>query len=160
MDFVSKEMMEKQNEKQDIKQTESCISEVVHPGKVNIGELSRQLGAIGKKDYKNIKKIDIIPYITSEREIADYFSVSGGKVRGNATCFLPWRAFAFTTDGKVLIHIRCFNYVYGDFAREGIGEIFHNERIEFFRKKLRESDYCFPACTRCCGVMTYGMGPK
>ena len=155
MDFISKDMVEKQNSNYDIKQTESCISDMVHPSKVDVEGLSKQLNSI-KKNYNNIKKVGMIPHILGEEAISRYFDVKGGKI-GNSKCFIPWHHFAFTTDGKILIHMRCFNYVYGDFNKSSMKEIFYNKRIESFRRKLRKANFCFPACTRCCGVMTTGL---
>lgn len=152
LNFISKEMADRQNEKYDIKQRESTISDVVHPAKVNSKEVIRQLGLI-RNDYKNIKKIDIIPNLKDDSQMFEYFDIKGEKIEGNSKCFMPWHNFAFTTDGKILIHMRCFDFVYGDFNKNSIKEIFHNDRVSWFRKKLRKADYCFPACTRCCGVM-------
>ena len=155
MDFVSREMMKKQNEKYDIKQTESCLFEAVRPEKVNIKELARQLNSI-KNNYGNIKRIEIVPYLTNEKELSIYFNTNGEKLKNNSKCFLPWNQITLTTDGKTLIHMRCFNYVYGDFNKDIMGNIFHNKPIKAFRKKLKNANFCFPACTRCCGVMVYG----
>lgn len=161
MDFVSEEMMKKQNENYPIKHTESCISGIVDPRKVNVKKVSEQLSSIKLSDYKNIKEISIIPYIISEKEIAEYFDVAGNKIKGNSRCVLPWHSFAFTTDGKLLVHMRCFNYVYGDFTKNNLKEIFvKGKKIKWFRKQLKKADYCFPVCTHCCGVMKYSYGVK
>jgi len=152
MDFVSKEMMDEQNKRFKIKQTESCISDIIHPNKINNKTLSEQLNQI-KKKYRNIKQIRLIPNIKNQKSISKYFNTRGGKIKRNSKCFYPWHQLAFTTDGKICIHIRCFNYCYGDFKKNNIKEIFYNKSIKSFRKKLKKNGFCFPACTRCCGVM-------
>jgi len=156
MDFVSKEMMNLQNEKCEIKQSESCISEIVNPAKVNAKELSKQLSSINHNIYENILQVNLIPPIEDEEQIRKYFNTNGEKLAGNSRCVLPWHQLAFTTDGKILIHMRCFDFIYGDFTKKGIKEIFLGDKINDFRKKLIKSNFCFPACTRCCGVMKVG----
>ena len=161
MDFVSKEMMKKQNENYPIKHTESCISEIISPRKVNIKKLSEELSSIKLSDYENIKEISIIPYLISEKELTEYFSIEGKKIKDNSKCVLPWHSLAFTTDGKLLIHMRCFNYVYGDFTKNNLEDLFvKGKKIKWFRKQLKKADYCFPVCSRCCGVMKYTYGVK
>lgn len=159
MYFVSREMMIKQNEKYEIKTTESSLSDIVDPNRVNIAQLHRQLNSIRsiKDKYKNIRNLTIIPNLRSEKQIAEYFDVAGKKIKGNFKCTWPWERLILTTDGRLLIHSRCFDFCYGDFNQSGIGESFHNDTINSFRKKFRHVDYCYPACTRCCGVMFHGL---
>lgn len=161
LDFVSEEMKTKQNNYDHLKCTTSTISEFVDPRKVDVKKLSEQLTAIKPSNYENIKEIAIIPFITSEKELGDYFSIEGWKVRSNDKCHLPWETFAFRTDGKLLVHMRCFNYVYGDFTKNTIKEIWvEGENVNWFRDELIKANYCFPFCTRCCGVMKFIYGPK
>lgn len=161
LDFVSEEMKAKQNEHYHIKCTMSTISDLVDPRKVDIKRLSSQLARISPRNYENIKEIAIIPFITSEKELEDYFSIEGYKVKGNDKCHLPWETFAFRTDGRLLVHMRCFNYIYGDFNKNSIREIWvEGEKINWFRNELRKVNLCFPFCTRCCGAMKFIYGPK
>jgi MoaA/NifB/PqqE/SkfB family radical SAM enzyme len=159
MNFVSKEMRMKQNEEYEIKTTESSISDTVDPGKVNIAELHRQLDSIRsiKDRYENIRNLTIIPNLRSEKQIAQYFDTAGNKIKGNSKCTWPWERLVLTTDGRALIHTRCLDFCHGDFNQNSIGEIFHDDRIRSFRKEFRDLDYCYPACTRCCGVMLHGL---
>ncbi len=159
MYFVTKEMMTKHNERSDIKTTESSVSDVVDPNRVNIAELHRQLSSIRsmKDKHSNIRNLTITPNLRSERQLAEYFDVAGDRIKGNSKCTWPWERLVVTTDGRVLIHPRCFDFCYGDFNQNDIGEIFHNDGINSFRRHLRAADYCYPACTRCCGVMLHGL---
>ena len=159
MFFVSREMMIKQNEKYEIKTTESSISDTVNPDKVDTAQVHRQLNAIRsiKDKYKNIRNITVIPSLRSEKQIAEYFNVAGNKIKGNSKCTWPWERLIMTTDGRILIHSRCFDFCYGDFNQSGMGDIFNNETINTFRKRFRNADYCYPACTRCCGVIYHGL---
>jgi len=161
MEFVSSKMKEQHNKISDIKHTESCVSDIVNPENVDAKELSEKLKSIRIKDYENIKEIDIIPFITDEEGIRRYFNNKGEKIKGNDKCFIIWSKFAFNTDGKVSINMRCFNYSLGDFNNNTIKEIFVKGKLaNEFRRKMKENDYCFPACTRCCGTMRYGKSVK
>ncbi len=155
--FISPEMQDKQNKNYEIKQTESCLSEEISPKEINIKKLSKNLKLISTKHYKNIKNISVVPFISDEKSLSKYFDLKGEPIPGNSKCFMPWHQFAFTTDGKILIHIRCFNFFYGNFNKENIKEFFFNKRIKYFRRLFKKSDFCFPACTRCCGVMGFGL---
>jgi MoaA/NifB/PqqE/SkfB family radical SAM enzyme len=157
--FISGEMMTKHNEICDIKTAERSVSDVADPKRTNTAEVHRQLDAIRsmKGKYKNIGNLTVLPDLRSQKQIGQYFDVSGDRIRGHSKCAWPWERLALTTDGRVLIHPLCFDFSYGDFNQSGIGEIFHNEMITSFRRGLRDTDYCYPACTRCCAVMMHGL---
>lgn len=161
LDFVSEEMKARQNDHYPVKCTTSSISEFVDPRKVDVKKLGEQLRAIKPANYTNIKEIAIVPFITSENGLEDYFNVEGWRIEDNDKCNLPWRSFTFRTDGKIIVNMRCFNYVYGDFNKNSIEEIWvEGEKINWFRNELKKVKQCFPFCTRCCGVMKFYYGPS
>ena len=50
--------------------------------------------------------------------------------------------------------MRCFNnYVLGNINIKPLKEIWIDEKAKHFREQFEKSDLCFPACTRCCGLM-------
>lgn len=158
LDFISEEMKQKQNKNFKIKQTTSSLSEIIDPEKVNPKILKRELENVKNKVDINphIDSIDIIPNISSEAEIAKYFSKKGTALKRHNKCYFPFNLIAIKTDGDVLFHIRCFNYKIGNVKNKNIEEIFFSESAEYFRKMFLKANLCFPACTRCCG-MTQGI---
>ena len=49
--------------------------------------------------------------------------------------------------------MRCFNdYVLGNINNNSLSEIWKMRNF-IFRKEFEKNDLCFPACTRCCGIM-------
>ena len=50
--------------------------------------------------------------------------------------------------------MRCFNnYILGNINTHSIEQIWDGEKAEHFRKEFEKNNLCFPACTRCCGIM-------
>ncbi len=147
MYFVSNEMKNKH------RQTELTISKEVNPERVDVKKLSEQLKAITSHNYENIKKIDFVPYITSEKGLSKYFNLKGEKIESNSKCFYPWTHLFVTTDGKVRIHVICFDLIFGDLNDNNLKEIFEGTKFKDFRKKLIKADFCFSSCTRCCGTL-------
>ncbi len=158
MYYVSEPMIKKQNSVSAVSQQIVTISDIISPEKVNPDILAGELGKI-KSSYKNIKTINIIPFIRDSKQIKKFFNPQGSPLENNNKCYMPWHYLTINTDGKVFVHARCFNYEYGDVTKQGIGEIYHNEKISQFRKELADNKFCLPACSRCCGVMEFGHGP-
>lgn len=155
MYYVSDIMLVKHKKVSSILSQAMTISARTDPGHVDTTRLIAELKNI-KEKYKNIKKIDLIPCIRRASDIKRYFSKEGAPIKNNKTCYLPWNSLTINADGKVFVHARCFNYEYGDVARQDIAVIFFNERIKQFRRELARKGFCLPACTRCCGVMEFG----
>lgn len=158
LDFVSQEMMDGHNLVfPDIRQTVSTSNELLGLGDIDFSKLYAQIQELKAMRLLNVEKLVFKPPVPSEKWLRDYFSSKGAVLKGCDRCYTPWMAVAINTGGKVFWHTRCFNdYVLGDAAGESIKEIFYGEKAEYFRKKLKENKYCFPACTRCCGVMPIG----
>jgi MoaA/NifB/PqqE/SkfB family radical SAM enzyme len=155
MYFVSNEMKEDQGKSSFLQQKIVTISDEVDPRKVDVDRLVQELDRI-KGVYRNIKRVDIIPKIKGAADARRYFDVRGEPLKGNDHCYMPWNSMTINTDGKVQVHARCFDHGYGDVMRESVHDIYHGARIEHFRKELARSRFCLPACSRCCGVMTFG----
>ena len=143
MDFVSEEMKNKQN-KLWLKQTVSTVNDEIDPEKVDVKILRDQLNKVSR-----FKNVIVIP---ETKEIEKYFNNAGEPITGFDTCTVPMGQVAIKPDGKILFHLRCFNYEIGS-VKEGIEKAFNGERANKFRKLLIDNNYLMPACTRCCGAM-------
>lgn len=155
LNFVSEEMSEKHNKLYGIKQTECIITDIIDPEKIDVDVLEQELRKVKSKKYENIKKIRFIPDIHTEKDLQKYFNKQGEVFKKCSMCTLPWWQVAVATNGDVTFHVRCLDYKLGNIKQNTIKEIFNNKRAEFFRKELKNAKFCFPVCTRCCGVMPY-----
>lgn len=155
LDFVSESMQDLHNARfPDIPQTSSSLGGIIELSKVDTKELQRQLELVRNFKPAFIQRIAFKPPVQSADDLKAYFNSDGNPLPGCDKCFTPWQSLAINTDGKVFWHMRCFNdYILGDVSRESLRQIFYGEKAEYFRNRLRESDFCFPACSRCCGVM-------
>lgn len=156
MDFISTEMAGDHNFKiPAIIQGESVSGENLGFSNIDYDELYNQLVKIKSYNPKNIKQITMKPNLNSRVELEKYFDLSGDELERNNICSTPFNQVAINTAGKVYWHMRCFNdYVLGDINENGLSSIFNGEEALLFRNKFIENDLCFPACTRCCGLMT------
>ena len=41
----------------------------------------------------------------------------------------------------------------GNINNNSLSDIWENEKSSHFRNEFEKNDLCFPACTRCCGIM-------
>lgn len=155
MDFVSESMRDRHNACfSDIPQNLSTLGGIIDLNKIDIKELQRQLDLVRNFKPDFIKRIAFKPPVQSADDLEAYFNPNGNLLPGCDKCFTPWQSLAINTDGKVFWHMRCFNdYILGDVSQESLGQIFYGEKAENFRMQLQDSGFCFPACTRCCGVM-------
>jgi MoaA/NifB/PqqE/SkfB family radical SAM enzyme len=152
LDFVSEEMSKKQ-ERYAFKQTVSSVDKNTDPQKVDAAILKEQIQRIKNRKYKNIGKIAFIPNLSKREEIEAYFNNEGKPLKNHSACRWPFNQIAINTNGDVFFHMRCFNYNIGNVNKESISKIFNGEKARFFRGEFRKAGMCFPACTRCCGVM-------
>jgi MoaA/NifB/PqqE/SkfB family radical SAM enzyme len=143
MNFVSEQMKAEQN-KTWLKQTTSTVHSGINPEQVDTAVLRDQLNRISR--FPSVK---IIP---DTDQIEKYFKLAGEPIERFNTCTLPDGQIAIRPDGKIMFHMRCFDYVIGT-VQEGIKKSFNGEKAEKFRQLLREHNQLMPACTRCCGAM-------
>jgi glycosyltransferase domain-containing protein len=155
LDFVSEMMCQKHNTQfPDILQSPSSLEGAVNLRKVDSKELENQIKLVQKFKPNFIEKIAFKPFLHTSDELKAYFEIKGKPVPGLDKCFTPWCALAINTNGKVFWHMRCFNdYLLGEISQESLRQIFYGQKANYFRDRLRKSNFCFPACTRCCGVM-------
>ncbi len=155
LDFVSESMRDQHNARfPDILQNTSSLSDIIDVRKIDTKKLQRQLDLVHGFNPAFIQRIAFKPIVQSAEVLDTYFNPEGKLLPGLDKCFTPWHALAVSTSGKVFWHMRCFNdYILGDINREGLRQIFHGKKAEYFRKQFQDSNFCFPACTRCCGVM-------
>jgi len=153
LNFVSEQMRERQNNNFKIKQTISTISKIIDPEEVDSIVLAEQIEKVKKKRYLNIGKIDIIPDLRSAEEISKFFSKQGVPLKGYNKCYVPFVQIAVKPNGETLFHMRCYNYKIGNIRQQGVREVFLSKSAQYFRQEFLKSNLCFPACTRCCGVL-------
>lgn len=155
LDFVSDSMLDKHNARfPDISQTSSSLVDIIDLSRIDTKELQRQLDLVRNFKPAFIQRIAFKPRAQTAKVLDMYFNPDGDPLPGWDQCLTPWHALAMNTTGKAFWHMRCFNdYILGDVNRESLRQIFYGESAEHFRKRFQESNFCFPACTRCCGVM-------
>lgn len=156
LNFVSRQMVEKQNKDYPLKQSIQSINEKIVFDTIDSRELSRQIMMLKSKKFKNIKEIRIIPNISSQKEIEEWFNENATPMRGNDKCSLPFIQVAIKPDGDVVWHMRCYDYIIGNVNKGDLRDIFYKgEKAAYFREVLKKNSFCMPACTRCCGITTH-----
>ena len=155
MDFISGSMINRHNSSiPSIQQTMSTCNDAVDVTKVDPEELYKQLKLIHKAGPSFIRKVVFKPPIKTPEELKQYFNPDGNILPQWNKCFGPWNAIAINTAGKVFWMSRCFNdYILGDVNYERLRDIFLGKRSAYFRALFLKHNFCFPACSRCCGVM-------
>ena len=120
-------------------------------------ELNLLFGVINKiKGYApiNIKKISMKPNVVNVNDLKKYFSIHGGALQGHNVCSTPFNQIAISTSGDVYWHMRCYNdYVLGNIHSNSLNDIFYGNNASSFRTEFMDSNLCFDACTRCCGII-------
>ena len=153
MDFVSSDMANNQKLcEPELLQSESIISDDVSPEKIDVKILHHELVKIKKMKFDNITSIKVIPDIIDENKLGSYFSLEGKEMEYYNFCTLPYKQIAIKTDGSVIYHMRCFDIDLGNVNNTSVMDIFNGHKAKEFRDKLNNSNFCMPACTRCCGV--------
>ncbi len=155
LDFVSAKMQESHNLAfPEIPQTLSTYGDVLAFDDMNMEELCRQIKQVREYEPINIEEIKFKPPIKTVGDLKRYFDLAGEPMPEWNKCYTPWVAMAINTGGKAFWHTRCFNdYILGDVREQSLNDIFYGEKAKTFRDQLKNSDFCFPACARCCGVM-------
>lgn len=153
IDFVSEDMSKRQSSCSDIPQSVSSIDAVDYLT-LDVEKLYDQLQKIKTFKAKNIKKIYFKPNMFDKDNLYSYFDKKAKPMGLNNMCSTPYSQLAINTSGNVYWHMRCFNdYILGNINNNSLGEIWENEKSLHFRKEFEKNDLCFPACTRCCGIM-------
>lgn len=155
LDFVSKEMQVNQNSQfPNIQQGESSLTDAVVVENMDLDLLAKELRFAREFQSDNIGRVVFKPKLTEVDQLQEYYSEQGAKIKNLSSCSVPWNGIAIATDGSCYWHMRCFNdYVLGNANDNSLNEIYFGKQATYFREKLEDNDYCFPACTRCCGVM-------
>lgn len=151
--FVSENMAKNHNKIIDLNQSVSVISDDINVYNINPIILENQIKKIKNLNTNYINQIRIRPDYSNKKDIENYFDEKGDILKDKNKCFFPFNQVSIKTDGDVLFHSRCFDYIIGNILHNDIEEIFLGEKANIFREKLKEFNYIFPACTRCCGIM-------
>jgi MoaA/NifB/PqqE/SkfB family radical SAM enzyme len=156
LDFVTESMRDRHNARfPDIPQTTSSITQFTDFKEIDTQVLQRQIDLIRTFKPSHIETVAFKPPVQTVADLEAYFDPDGHPLPGWDRCATPWVSVAINTGGQVLWHMRCFSdYILGDINRDSLRRIFYGEKAESFRRRFKESNLCFPACTRCCGVMT------
>lgn len=155
IDFVSEEMSKKQQEiVPEIPQSISTIDEEDYLA-LDKDMLFNEIVNLKNIKLRNIKKLKFKPNIDDRIVLDKYFDKKGETILSNNVCSTPYTQMAVNTSGDVYWHMRCFNdYKLGNINLNTFQEIWNGEKATLFRKKFEENNLCFPACTRCCGIMS------
>lgn len=156
LNFVSKEMAELHNQLHSIKMTISSISEEVDPELVDINVLAGQLANLKNNNYDNIKEIVIKPDSIEYEDLKKYFNKKGERLAYYQKCEIYNNASTIKTNGDVLVHTRCLDYVLGNIHEGTLKHIYESEKRQNFINELKSANYCLPVCTRCCGAIQEG----
>ncbi|UUX92263.1 radical SAM protein [Methanoplanus endosymbiosus] len=154
--FVSKKMADNHNstvEDYRLKQTQSSIGEESIATDIDFYVLSQQIKKIKRIKLNYISSIRFRPPYTEPIELSNYYNLSGQPLEGLDKCFFPYNQVSIKTNGDVVFHTRCYNYVIGNMLEKDINDIFNGNDANIFREILKKNKYCFCACTRCCGIM-------
>lgn len=154
-DFISQPMVDKQiSQYPAIKQEVSSFSVDIDINAIDIPKLYKQLELVWDYSPKNIGTIAFKPLIKTKTGLMKYFNSAGEAIAGSDMCTNPNMAIAINTAGNVYWHTRCFSdYILGNVNNQSLRSIFYGKKALYFRNKFKESNYCMPSCTRCCGVM-------
>ena len=155
IDFVSEEMSLKQKEiAPEIPQSISTIDENDYL-ELDKDILFNEINNLKKIKLKNINKIKFKPNMDERIVLDKYFDKKGESILSNNVCSTPYTQMAVNTSGDIYWHMRCFNdYKLGNINLNSFQEIWEGEKATKFRKRFEENNLCFPACTRCCGIMS------
>lgn len=154
--FVSKIMAASHNsvvEDYRLKQTQSSIGEESMTTDLDFNVLSQQIKKIKRMKLNYINSIRFRPPYTEVIELSNYYNLSGQPLEGFNKCFFPYNQVSIKTNGDVIFHSRCYDYIIGNMLKDDINNIFNGNDANIFREILKNNAYCFYACTRCCGIM-------
>jgi MoaA/NifB/PqqE/SkfB family radical SAM enzyme len=87
--------------------------------------------------------------IDSEEKLREYFHNPAEKM-GRGKCYIPWTRATILSDGKCILHNRCFHYEVGNLKNQTFNEIWKGDKYVFIRQQLKKNK-TFPVCERCCG---------
>jgi MoaA/NifB/PqqE/SkfB family radical SAM enzyme len=159
IDFVSEKMSKHQNHITPlIPQSVSAIDSFDYLN-IDIDKLFEQLELIRSYKSRNILKITSKPFIFDKKILRSYLNKDGDVIGINNKCSTPYTQLAINTSGNVYWHMRCFNdYILGNINNNSLKKIWlEGEKANYFRREFEKNNLCFPACTRCCGIMETGL---
>ncbi len=94
-----------------------------------------------------------IPDLSFEN-IPTYYKEPGNFL-GYGKCIAPWMTAELMPNGDMTPCRDYPDYIVGNIRETPILELFNSEKIQKFRKSLKESGGAFPICARCCGLMGF-----
>jgi MoaA/NifB/PqqE/SkfB family radical SAM enzyme len=145
MVFVTQEMAIAHNLKWGGKYvaTANCVSDEVHPSKVDVKVLREQ---IEKVKAKGGSKVEFLPEFNLD-QLEKYYH-SPREFMGATPCMSTWFIAQVNADGEVIPYTRCYHVPMGNINEKPFMEIWNGEAAQAWRRDLRANGR-FPACTRC-----------
>lgn len=138
---------------EELSPTVSSVSDEVSLADMDIPTLVEQVRLARASRFRNIRELSIRPELEHPESLCQYFDEGGAKIPGYDRCYFPYNQLTIKTNGDAVFHSRCFDYTLGSIRDNNVSDVFYGSRASRFRQHLSEQDFCFPACTRCCGVM-------
>lgn len=102
-----------------------------------------------KREY-NPRFYSFVPDLKSKEDVEIFYKTFSFIHPWNK-CKVPWKAAQILANGDVNVSTRCFNVSFGNIGNTPFMDIWNGEKIQKFRKGLKEVG-AYPACSRCCGV--------
>jgi MoaA/NifB/PqqE/SkfB family radical SAM enzyme len=145
MVFVTGEMAQEHNAKWGRKYlaTVNCVSDEVHPSKVDVGALRAQMERVKAKGGA---RVEFLPEF--DRDQLQTYYHEPGRFMGGTPCMSTWFIAQVNADGEVIPYTRCYHVAMGNINEKPFMEIWNGEAAQAWRRDLRANGR-FPACTRC-----------
>jgi len=145
MNFVTTEMAQAHNLKWGKKYaaTVNCLSDEVHPGKVDIDVLFSQME---KVQAKGGDRVCFMPFFDKD-ELKKYYH-RPMEFMGKVPCMSTWYIAQIMADGEVIPYTRCYYVPLGNINERPFLDVWNGEKANAWRRDLRKHGR-FPACTRC-----------
>lgn len=130
--------------------TNSCLN-AVDPQKVRCDILWKEINRV--KRYHTKTNIGFIPDMKSQDDVYKYYNKPLTKIK-DKQCFVPWISTSIQANGDVIILARCGIQIdIGNIRNKDLKELWYGDSLQDFRDILNKNKM-FPACTRCCGVLS------
>lgn len=152
LNFVDEVMALKHNQKylDTYPVTTSCIDSV-DPKLIDCKVLWENICKIIENNFS--VHIGFIPNLYSEKEVFNYYNNPEYNINKNQ-CYVPWISTSIQANGDVIILARCcIKLNAGNIKEQKFHDIWRGEKLNEFRMQLKK-DKVFPACTRCCGILS------
>ena len=114
------------------------------PEKLDVAELSRQLGRLWERKDASRVQLRLSPQGIPPSEMIDFHR--GRLVLSRYRCLMPWSKVFISAYGDVLI---CFNQWVGNVRDSSLHKLWMSPKMMRFRQMVKDAGL-FPACAGCC----------